>query len=251
MNEPRDRNLAAARAALAAPARPAEAPAAAVLQVPTLVHGRVLLELPAAAAPAALLVGFHGYAQRAEDALEFLRPFAAGQPWAIAAPQALHPFYRKDGTIVAGWMTSLDRELALADNVAYAARAVGELRARLPAVRRLAIVGFSQGVAMAYRAAARCGYAVDAVVALAGDVPPELRQASWGSRPHVLIGRGSREEWYGEDKLAADRAVLAELGLEHEVCAFEGGHEWGEAFVARARRFLAEHLDASAPREGG
>jgi predicted esterase len=228
--------------------RAGEAPEAAVIQVPALVHGRVLLELPAAAEPAALLVGFHGYAQRAEDALDFLRPLAAGgdggppRPWALAAPQALHPFYRKDGTVVAGWMTKLDRELALADNVAYAARAVAELRRRLPSVRRMAVVGFSQGVAMTYRAAARCGFAVDAVVALAGDVPPELHAGGWGSRPHVLIGRGSREQWYGEDKLAADREVLAHLGVEHEVCAFDGGHEWGPAFVERARGFLAERL---------
>jgi predicted esterase len=238
-----DRRMAAARAMLEAPVAPAApAPDAVVLQVPTQVHGRVLVESPPE--PKALLVGFHGYAQRAEHALEFLRPLAAGQRWAIAAPQALHPFYRKDGTIVAGWMTSLDRELALADNVAYAARAVGELMERLPSVRRLAMVGFSQGVAMTYRAAARCGHAVDAVVALAGDVPPELRDRPWGTRPRVLIGRGSREEWYGEDKVTIDEAALDALGLAHEVCRFEGGHEWGSAFVERAREFLAEQLEA-------
>jgi predicted esterase len=235
-------------ALVATTSRAGEALQAEVLQVPALVHGRVLLELPAGGEPTALLVGFHGYAQRGEDALDFLRPLAAvaegstPRNWALAAPQALHPFYRKDGTVVSGWMTKLDRELALADNVAYAARAVGELLRRLPSVRRLAMVGFSQGVAMTYRAAARCGHAVDVVVALAGDVPPELRDGGWGSRPHVLIGRGSREEWYGEDKLAADREALTRLGLEHEVCAFEGGHEWGQDFVARARDVLAERL---------
>jgi predicted esterase len=239
---PRGHNVAATRAAVASPDRPAAAATAVALQVPTVVHGRVLVEQPREE-PTALLVGFHGYAQRAEDALEFLRPLAAGRPWAIAAPQALHPFYRKDGTVVAGWMTSLDRELALVDNVAYAARAIGELRARLPTARRLAVVGFSQGVAMTYRAAARCGHPVDALVALAGDVPPELRHGGWGSSPGVLIGRGSREEWYSEDKLAADRHTLERLGLAHEVCAFEGGHEWAPAFVERARAFLAEQLD--------
>ena len=248
MSAPRDANAEVARAALESGVRTAPAPQAEVLQVPTLVRGRVLLERPAGE-PTALLVGFHGYGQKAEDALEFLRPLAAAgdgeapRRWALAAPQALHPFYRKDGTVVAGWMTSLDRELALADNVAYAARAIGELRARLPEVRRLAIVGFSQGVAMAYRAAARCGHAVDAVVALAGDVPPELRRDGWGSRPAVLIGRGSAETWYGEDKLAADQEALAGLGLEHEVCRFAGGHEWGAEMVERARAFLAQRLE--------
>ena len=213
----------------------------ALFHVPAVVHGRVLVEGPAE--PTAVLVGFHGYGQRAEDALAFLRPLAAGRPWALAAPQALHPFYRRnDREVVACWMTRLDRELALADNVVYVARAVGELRERLPSARRMAIVGFSQGVAMAYRAAARCGHAVDALVALAGDVPPELRERPWGARPAVLLGRGSREEWYREEQLEADLLTLGALGLEAEACRFEGGHEWGRDFVERARDFLADRL---------
>ena len=217
------------------------APAAGIIQVPTTVHGRVLFETPEA--PTALLVGFHGYAQLGEDALAYLRPLAAGKPWAIAAPQALHPFYRpKDQAVVAGWMTRLDREIALEDNVAYTTRAVAELRARLPTAQRLAIVGFSQGVAMAYRTAARCGQKVDALVALAADVPPELRNGGWGTRPAVLIGRGDGEQWYGEEKLADDLATLAALEIPAEVCRFAGGHEWAPAFVERAREFLAAHL---------
>jgi predicted esterase len=212
--------------------------------VPALVHGRVLLEAPAEAT--ALVVGFHGYAQTGEDALEFLRPLASGKPWALAAPQALHPFYRpKDQAVVAGWMTRQDRELALADNVAYAARAVGELLARVPSVRKLAFVGFSQGVAMAYRAAARGGHRVDAIVALAGDLPPELRNDGWDARAPVLIGRGSREEWYSEQKLADDLAAFAALGTPVEVCRFDGGHEWAAPMVERARAFLAEALQGS------
>jgi len=223
--------------------RSALAPEAQIIQVPTTVHGRVLLET--SAETTALLVGFHGYAQLGEDALAYLRPLAEGKPWAIAAPQALHPFYRpKDQSVVAGWMTRLDREIALEDNVAYTTRAVAELLARLPAAKKLAIVGFSQGVAMAYRTAARCGQKVDAMVALAGDVPPELRNGGWDTRPAVLIGRGDGEQWYSEEKLADDLAALAALEIEAEVCRFPGGHEWAPAFVERAREFLAAQLAA-------
>jgi predicted esterase len=212
-----------------------------VFHVPTLIHGRVLVEAPAE--PTALVVGFHGYAQTGEDALAFLRPLAAGRPWALAAPQALHPFYRpKDQAVVAGWMTRQDRELALADNVAYAARAMGELLARFPSVRKLAVVGFSQGVAMTYRAAARGGHRIDAIVALAGDLPPELRNGGWDVRAPVLIGRGSREEWYSEQKLADDLAAFEALGTRAEAFRFEGGHEWAPPMVERAREFLAAQL---------
>jgi len=238
---PSPRDAAAARAAMESTQRSALAPAAQIIQVPTTVHGRVLLEAPPNAT--ALLVGFHGYAQLGEDALAYLRPLAAGKPWAIAAPQALHPFYRpKDQSVVAGWMTRLDREIALEDNVAYTTRAVAELIARMPLAKKLAIVGFSQGVAMAYRTAARCGHKVDAMVALAGDVPPELRNGGWGSRPAVLIGRGHGEQWYTEEKLAQDVAALGALGIDAEVCRFAGGHEWLPEFIERARDFLSARL---------
>jgi predicted esterase len=242
--------LAAARRAEVAPQIAEEAlPPHEALQVSTVVHGRVLLALPAPAAtgtaiePTALLVGFHGYAERAEDALAAGLRLAAGQPWAVAAPQALHTFYRsKDGAIGGSWMTSQDRELRMAENVVYVNAAIANLRARLPSARRLAIFGFSQGVAMAYRSAAWCAAPVDAVVALAADVPPELRGARWAQRPAVLLGRGDGERWYTEEKLATDLEALAALGLEHEVCRFAGGHEWGAGFVARATEFLRAKL---------
>ncbi|HVS01313.1 MAG TPA: phospholipase, partial [Thermoanaerobaculia bacterium] len=91
-----------------------------VLSVPALVHGRVLLD--AVDGAASLVVGFHGYGQLAEDHLEELRRLRGDHSWALAAVQALHPFYRRsDGTVAAGWMTRLDREQAIADNVAYVA----------------------------------------------------------------------------------------------------------------------------------
>ena len=235
-------NAAVGRVAEAQPqVDPESLPAHESIAVSALVHGRVLLALPDEE-PAALLVGFHGYAERAEDALAALLRVAAGRPWAVAAPQALHPFYRsKDGKVGACWMTSQDRELALRENVAYANAAVAELRARVPGAR-LAILGFSQGVAMAYRTAARCGQKVDAMVALAGDVPPELRNGGWGTRPAVLIGRGDGEQWYTEEKMADDMATLQRLGIEHEVARFTGGHDWDETFVARTGEFLAARL---------
>ncbi len=55
----------------------------------------------------------------------------------------------------------------------------------------------------------------------------------------VLIARGRDEIWYGEEKLAADRELLAGVGLEPQVFEFDGGHEWTDAFRERASRFLA------------
>ena len=94
--------------------------------------------------------------------------------WLLVAVQALHPFYTKNERIVASWMTRLDRELAIADNVRYVAAVVEAVRDELGLeTSPIVFAGFSQGVAMAYRAAAAIPAA--GVIALAGDVPPTSR----------------------------------------------------------------------------
>src|ERR671914_443656 len=72
----------------------------------------------------------------------------------IVSVQALHRFYTRHNTIVASWMTREDRELAIADNVDYVGRVLDDARRRYAAGGPLVFEGFSQGRAMAYRAAA-------------------------------------------------------------------------------------------------
>ena len=212
-----------------------------ILHVPAQVHGRVLVE-HGSSEPESLLVGFHGYGEGAEESLAAMRRIRGDHSWALAAIQALHPFYRRsDGGVVASWMTKLDREPAIVDNQLYVSRAIEAIRGELPSVRRMAFAGFSQGVAMAYRAAGASPYPVDALVVLAGDVPPDLRD---GSRtiPPVLLGRGTEDEWYDAAKMRLDLEILERLGVEHEALEFEGGHDWDAAFVDRARAFLSNRL---------
>src|ERR1700716_1960617 len=83
-------------------------------------HGRYLVVPAAAAAPAGLLVGFHGYAEGAEMQLERLRAIPGSDRWRLVAIQGLHRFYqRRTNEVIASWMTRQDRELAIADNLAY------------------------------------------------------------------------------------------------------------------------------------
>src|SRR5207244_2319888 len=107
------------------------------------------------------------------------------------------------------------RERAIADNIEYVRSVVAEL----PIPNKLIFLGFSQGVAMAYRAAYTHPSA-SGVIALAGEVTPDIE----GPLPPVLIGRGTREEWYTEEKLKKDLSILETL-TKVETCVFEGGHE--------------------------
>jgi predicted esterase len=214
--------------------------------VEAVVHGRHLVR-PARRVPEGLVVGFHGFGETAEDNLRELGRVPGLEAWTLASVEALHPFYTRSGDIVSCWMTRRDRELAIRDNLAYVSSVLRDLRDETPD-GPLVVAGFSQGTAMAYRAAALGAVPVDAVLALGGDVPPELAELAAVGFAHALIGRGRDDEWYSAGKLAEDVALLSGRGVEPVVYEFDGGHEWTDGFRTEAGRFLRS-LDASrAPR---
>jgi predicted esterase len=208
------------------------------LNVAVTTHGRVLIEDDDAAAALALLVGCHGYAQNGDEMMELLRTIPA-EGWTRVSIQALHRFYRGRSQItVASWMTRQDRDVMIADNVAYLDAAIAAA-AGGRAIDRLVLLGFSQGVAMAFRAAVLGRRKADAVLALGGDVPPDLLSDAALTFPRVLLARGARDEWYTAEKLGADEAALRARGVQTDTLTFDGAHEWHHAFASRAATALA------------
>ena len=201
-----------------------------VRTIPATVHGRFLYE---ARGEERLLCGFHGYAETADRNMEELQKIPGADGWSLVSVQALHPFYTRAGDIVASWMTSLDRELAMADNVAYV-RAVLD---SLPRPRTLVFLGFSQGAPMASRAAAHID-GTSGLILLGGDIPPDVKQAGV-DLPPILLARGTRDEWYDEKKFKDDLRFL-ETRSNATVYEFDGGHEWTDAFRTAAAEFLRE-----------
>ena len=186
-------------------------------------HGRFLVR---PGPPERLLIGFHGYAEAAEIHMDELLKIRGVENWTVAAIQALHPFYTgRSERIVASWMTKLDREQTIADNKAY----VRSIIESFHEPRTVVFLGFSQGGAMAYRAASDFGRAAGLIV-LAADLPPDVTT----NIPPVLIGRGSRDDWYTDEKLKKDLKYLPDA----EVCLFDGAHEWTDQFREAAARFL-------------
>ena len=204
------------------------------------VHGRYLVRPPAAGVSDRWLIGFHGYAQTAEIMLDLLRPVPGAERWLVVAVQALHPFYNRANEIVANWMTRQDREQAIADNLAYVDAVVAELEREFGVPRSLVSAGFSQGVAMAYRAGVLGRRPADAVLAVAGDVPPELKRSPPRRWPRVRIVVGTRETYYSLDKMRADLDALRAAGVDATAVTFEGGHEWTPGVIAAAGALLAE-----------
>lgn len=191
------------------------------------VHGRFLIrEGPVQR----LLIGFHGYAETAEVHLEQLERIDGIDSWTVVSVQALHPFYAaRTQQVVASWMTRQNRELAIADNIEYVRNVV----ARFPQSQAIVFEGYSQGTAMAFRAAAniRC----DGVITMGADVPPDVI----ANLPPVFIGRGSRDEWYTAEKFEKDLKFLRSITDVTE-CRFEGGHEWTDEYRHAAANFLQQ-----------
>ena len=209
------------------------------LNIPVTTHGRILIDEAEKASPLRILAGCHGYAQNADEMMEMLRRIPADASWTRVSIQALHRFYRGRGpTTVASWMTRQDRDLVIGDNVAYVDEAIALVAGARP-IERLVFCGFSQGVAMAFRAGLLGARKADAVLALGGDVPPELLADTGTKFPRVLLARGARDEWYAGEKLRADELALQARGAQVETLTFDGAHEWHEDFAVRAAAMLS------------
>lgn len=201
-------------------------------------HGRYLVSGPQGS-QAPLLIGFHGYAESAEMELARLQKIPGAGRYVLVAVQGLHRFYRGRSTdVVASWMTRQNRELAIADNILYTSKVIESVSREWSTGSALVLSGFSQGVAMAFRCAATLNRPVSGVLALGGDVPPELDANALKRIPVVLIGHGKQDEWYTADKVAADEQRLRAAGVNVQVITFDGGHDWHADFGTAAGQFL-------------
>jgi predicted esterase len=205
-------------------------------------HGRYVVA-PASIDRTPLLVGFHGYGETAEVQLDRLRSIPGSDRWTLVSIQGLNRFYqRRTNEVIAGWMTRQDRQLAIADNLAYVAAVVNAESAKGSDSRGVIFAGFSQGVAMAFRAATASAHRVLGVVAAGGDVPPELDRACLARVGHVLLCRGARDGWYTPTTFEQDQARLRDADVNVTAVEFDGTHEWSSAVVVAAGEFLRERV---------
>jgi predicted esterase len=212
-------------------------PEATLHTIAATIHGRYLVRPPAEGPARVAVVGFHGYGQRAQHLLDELEALPGSAPWLLVSVQGLHRFYDRSGEhVMAHWMTREDRELAIADNVAYVDAVVAAVAAAHP-FERLAFVGFSQGASMASRAAASAGDRCHALVLLGGDIAPEVL-ASGARLPRTIIGRGTTDGYYSAKRFTEDSEALEERGVLAAAVEFTGGHEFSPMFRAAASALI-------------
>jgi len=193
--------------------------------VPALTHGRLLVREARAAAQKGLLVGFHGYMETAQIQMERLETIPGSSAWTLVSIQGLHRFYRgRSDQVVASWMTREDREESIADNLAYLSVALEQVPHDNST--RVVYTGFSQGVAMAFRAGLLGVARTLAIAAVGGDVPPELLTNGALKFPPILFTRGDRDEWLTQARFDRDVAAMAARGVALTTKVYSGAHEW-------------------------
>ena len=187
----------------------------------------------------------HGYGADGNDLI------GLAAEWAPALPETLFfsphaPYPCEASSFGRQWFGFQDKPRHLvAMEVATAAQvidsAIDSLLAELSiGPGRLALAGFSQGVAMAFRAACTTALEVKAVIAIGGDVPPEIGASDLGRFPAAFLGRGDNDEWYTSSKMRADEQRLTAAGVSVRALSTPGGHEWTPALTGAVRDFLAD-----------
>ncbi len=200
----------------------------------------------------------HGFGQLALSFIEPFIPFEADTRL-VVAPEALSRFYldtrpAHSGTsrVGATWMTREDREVEIADTVAYLdalyERVLLELANRTVArgMIRVHALGFSQGAAAVSRWAAQGSAVVDNIVIWGSGIPQDVNLRALGARrPELSIDvvYGTLDEWITPESVAAQRAVLEASGVPYRIHPFDGGHVLNSAVL----RDLVTPADGAAP----
>ena len=180
-----------------------------------------------------------GYGMLAEAMVEPLLPVATAQGWGLVVPEARHRFYPRHGRgqVGASWMSAHGREHDIADNLAYLGAVLSQARERF-SPGRCVVVGFSQGASQAWRCALALP-GVDAVIAVGGDIPTELRSQRPPHRTRALIVRGSRDSIYGQSASAEDGAVVTAWGWDVRRVEVDAGHVFDASVVEAMATWLA------------
>jgi predicted esterase len=206
------------------------------------------LRLPAshdAAKAYPLVVGLHGNGSNADNLMQSM-PTDAFEGMICAAPEAAYA--RTDLASLRGehfswYLPDADRSLwPMLDSLTtdYILRVVDDVSKR-HRVSRVILLGFSQGVSVAYLAAMKRPDRIGGIVAFAGSFPrnsvtPE--QLTAASRIRVMIGHGTTDAQVPLEASERARDLLRDAGYKVQFETFDGGHALPPDVVRNAGNWI-------------
>jgi phospholipase/carboxylesterase len=175
-----------------------------------------------------LLLALHGFGQNCR---RFLRDFVPlrSHPILVAAPQGPDQFYHDTASKKVGfnWLTVYDKATRIADVNNYLATLHDEVKARYPEIaERPFVLGFSQGVSMAWRFATSGRIRPAGLIACCADLAPDVAERLGTLQPFpVLLIHGDKDPVFPLEKLKEAEAILRQHQWPVEVRRFDAGHE--------------------------
>lgn len=189
--------------------------------------------VPAGDGPFPTIIALHGWGASAHD-LVGLAPVFDGGRALLLCPQGPLAFQVGPGQVGYGWFPIRTGEPTDPAEVQKGAdalqRFIDEALAVYPVDRRkVVILGFSQGGAMAYLLALRSPAAYAGLIALSSWLPDEMA-SSIPDNPELadlqaLVIHGTRDPMISIDRGRESRDALARLGVSASYREYEMGHE--------------------------
>jgi predicted esterase len=171
----------------------------------------------------------HGYGQLAEFFIRKFLPFSSENRLIIAPEGTNHSYLQEfQGRVGANWMTSYNRETAIANNHRYLNRLMDDLLLQFSNLPRIHLLGFSQGAATGTRWASQWNGTLHSLVLWGGgfahDLVLNLAKEKFAST-EVLLVHGAQDKLITEEGKQRQEAMLLELDKPLNRLTFEGGHE--------------------------
>ncbi len=182
---------------------------------------------PETNSPAPLLLVLHGFGQVAAEFIKIFEPLVQ-RGVLVAAPQAPHQFYKSlaDRTVGFSWLTRYERDQSIQDFARYMENFYALLHSehRLD-TRRVFVLGFSQGVSMAYRMWTHSNVPLAGLIACGGDLPPDVGEHLRALSPlRVLLVHGRHDQIVPLRKAHDAQSQLENANVPVELFEFEGQH---------------------------
>ena len=176
--------------------------------------------------PPALIIATHGYGQSCKGFIKHFAPFR-DKNMLVVAPQGMNQFYWKNGRPGFSWMTRYMREYTITDNLDYMMQLYENIKEEYGFdPEKVFLLGFSQGVAMAFRFAS-CGHIKPrGVIACGGDLPPDTNEKLDSLEPYpVLVVHGTKDKTVVQQKGEECIEALTKHNFPVEKHFHNEGHE--------------------------
>ncbi len=209
-----------------------------VFHFPTARTARYVLRVGPYAEPSPvsdLWIALHGYGQLATSFADELAPISCPGR-ALLCPEALSRFYTNHGKaeIGASWMTSLDREYEILDQVSYLdalwEQVVEELEtgsdldgAGLPTT----VLGFSQGCPAATRWLGNGQFTASRLILWGGDHAHDLTDEEWDAlrlTGEIILVAGENDRIVPIERLQKAETELRDAGCNVRLVTHPGAH---------------------------